>query len=421
MNKQKKIAVVGGGAAGMMAAGHAAELGADVILFERNMQLGRKLGITGKGRCNLTNDCTPDVCIKNMTANGKFLYSALYSFPPEETKTFFEKRGVPLKTERGNRVFPVSDRAADIVSALKSYCIGGGVIIRNERVTALLRRPDGMLSGVRTEKKEYTDFDAVILCTGGVSYPGTGSTGDGYRMAQSLGHTINEPIPSLVGLCSDTPICKAAQGLSLKNIAITVLDNETGKTIYRDFGEMLFAHYGVSGPVILSASAHMRPMKCGKYTVFIDLKPALDESTLDRRLLSDFAKYQNKNFENALCDLLPAKLQMPFPALCGIAPDRKVHSITHEERARLREMLKALPVVIAGFRPIAEAIVTSGGVSVKEVLPQSMRSRLCPNLYFAGEILDVDAYTGGFNLQIAFATARTAARAAAGNSPSSQE
>ena len=407
-----KIAVVGGGAAGMMAAGHAASLGADVTIFERNFLLGKKLGITGKGRCNLTNDCTPDEFIKNVTANGKFLYSAVNRFSPSDTMAFFEAIGVPLKTERGNRVFPVSDHAVDVVLALKRYCLSGGCRIVEDRITGLIRNEDGSLSGVRSEKRAYRGYDAVILCTGGVSYPGTGSTGDGYALAASVGHTIKTPTPSLVGLESDASVCREAQGLALKNVGIAVIDIENGKTIYRDFGEMLFCHFGISGPMILSASAHMRPMRSGKYTVFIDLKPALDKETLDRRLLSDFEKYKNRNFANAFDELLPSALREPFAELCGIAPDKKINAVTHEERRRIIELMKALPISVTGFRPIAEAIVTSGGVSVFEITPQTMRSKRCPNLYFAGEVMDLDAYTGGFNLQIAFSTAVAAADAA---------
>lgn len=411
--EKRKIAVVGAGAAGMTAAGRAAELGCEVTLFERNSLLGKKLGITGKGRCNLTNDCTPDECIKNITSNGKFLFSAVNRFTPSDTITFFESLGVPLKTERGRRVFPVSDRALDVVLALKRYCTENGCRIVCDRITGLLKNADGTLSGVRSETKKYDGFDAVILCTGGLSYPGTGSTGDGYRLAALVGHRITPPTPSLVGLESDAPLCPAALGLSLRNVEIRVIDAEINKIIYRDFGEMLFCHFGISGPVILSASAHMRPMKSGKYTVMIDLKPALDRETLDRRLLSDFDKFKNRNFANAFDDLLPSKLRAPFVSLCGIPPEKKIHDVTHEQRRKITELLKGLPIGITGFRPISEAIVTSGGVTVSEIEPQTMRSRLCPNLYFAGELMDLDAYTGGFNLQIAFSTAMAAADAAA--------
>ena len=412
---KRKIAVIGGGAAGMLAAGYAASLGGDITLFERNTLLGKKLGITGKGRCNVTNNCTPEEFIKNVTTNGKFLYSAINRFTPEDTMEFFETLGVPLKTERGNRVYPESDHAVDIVLALKNYCIRNGVRIVIERVTELTRKDgeDGALDGVVTEKRKYTGFDAVILCTGGLSYPVTGSTGDGYRLAQSVGHTIKPPTPSLVGLMSDDKICSATMGLALKNIAISVTDTKKkNKVIYKDFGEMLFCHFGVSGPVILSASAHLRPMEKDRYVIGIDLKPALDAQTLDRRLLSDFDKFKNRNFINAFDDLLPSKLREPFIGLCGIAHDRKINTITAEERKRIVTLLKNLPVTVTDFRPITEAIVTSGGISVKEIEPHTMGSKLCPNLYFAGEVMDLDAYTGGFNLQIAFATAHAAAEAA---------
>lgn len=411
MNK-RKIAIIGGGAAGMTAAGKAAELGAEVTLFERNTLLGKKLGITGKGRCNVTNDCSPDEFIKNVTANGKFLFSAIHRFSPADTMAFFEGLGVPLKTERGRRVYPESDNAVDVVLALKKYCLANGVRIVTDRITEFIENDDEFIIGLRSEKKTYMGYDAVILCTGGVSYPGTGSTGDGYRLAESVGHSITPPTPSLVGLTSEDKLCPAAQGLALKNIAVSVTDNAKNKIIYKDFGEMLFCHFGISGPVILSASAHLRPMEKGRYTVHIDLKPALDMQTLDRRLLSDFEKAKNKNFINIFDELLPSKLREPFAKVCGIPADKKVNAITHEERKKIAETLKDLPVVITGFRPISEAIVTSGGVKVKEIEPQTMRSKCSGNLYFAGEIMDLDAYTGGFNLQIAFATAMAAAEAA---------
>ena len=406
----KKIAVIGGGAAGMLAAGYAAKLGASVTLFERNTLLGKKLGITGKGRCNVTNNCTPEEFIKNITANGKFLYSAINRFSSADTMAFFEDLGVPLKTERGNRVFPVSDNAVDIVLALKKFCLQNGVRIVTERVTDWIKNEEALI-GVVTEKQRHPGFDAFILCTGGVSYPVTGSTGDGYTLAQSVGHTIKPPVPSLVGLTSDSEICAASMGLSLKNVAVSVTDTVKKKVIYKDFGEMLFCHFGVSGPMILSASAHLRPMERHRYQLAIDLKPALDMQTLDKRLLSDFEKNKNRNFINAFDALLPAKLREPFIKLTGIAPDKKINTITAEERRRVAALIKALPVSVTGFRPITEAIVTSGGVSVKEIEPQTMRSKKCPNLYFAGEVMDLDAYTGGFNLQIAFATAHAAATA----------
>ncbi len=412
MNK-KKIAVIGAGPAGMMAASVCAKNGATVTLFERGALCGKKLGITGKGRCNLTNDCTPDEFIKNVTANGKFLFSAINRFTPADTMAHFEALGVPLKTERGRRVFPVSEKATDIVLAMKHDCLKRGVTLIQDRITEFFTGNDGCITGLGGEKKTYTGFDGVILATGGLSYPITGSTGDGYRLAEALGHTITPRIPSLVGLTSDDPVCRETMGLSLKNVALTVIDTKKkNKAIYRDFGEMLFCHFGISGPLVLSASAHLRPMESGRYVAYIDLKPALDAQALDKRLLSDFEKNKNRNFSNAFDELLPAKLREPFLKLSGIPADKKIHSVTAEERHAIGTLLKALPVTITGFRPIAEAIVTSGGISVKEIEPQTMRSKKCPNLYFAGEVMDLDAYTGGFNLQIAFCTAVAAAEAA---------
>lgn len=408
---KKKIAVIGAGAAGLMAAGTAAELGCDVTLFERNTLLGKKLGITGKGRCNVTNDCTAEDFMKNITSNGKFLFSAINRFSPRDTIEFFESHGVPLKTERGNRVFPVSDKAVDIVLALKSFVLNAGVHIVNERVKDLIAN-DKEICEIVTYSKSFRDFDEVILATGGLSYPLTGSTGDGYKIAERLGHTVVSPTPSLVGLQSEDKLCRDAQGLAPKNVSLKVVDTTKNKVIYEDFGEMLFTHFGVSGPLVLSASAHMRPMEPGRYKLLIDLKPALDEKTLGARVLSDFEKYQNKNFENALSDLLPSKLIRPFIKLCGIPYDKKVNSITKAEREAVVDLLKALPVTVRGFCPIDEAIVTAGGVKTSEIEPGTMRSKLYNNLYFAGEVIDVDAYTGGFNLQIAFSTGVCAATAA---------
>lgn len=412
----RKIAIIGAGAAGMSAAVFAADSGAAVTVFERNALLGRKLGITGKGRCNLTNDCTPEEFMGSITANGKFLFSAIRRFDSESTKAFFSERlGVPLKTERGNRVFPVSDKATDIVLALKNEMRRLGVAVFTERVTDIELCGEGgekRISAIVTEKRTFTDFDSVIIATGGASYPVTGSTGDGYRFAAKAGHTIKPLVPSLVGLCSGDRACPAMQGLALKNVGVAVIKNESGKVIYRDFGELLFTHFGISGPTVLSASAHMRPMASGAFTVEIDMKPALDEQTLDRRIMSDFEKYKNKDFANALCDLLPAKMIPVIVSRCGIPPSQKVNSVTKEQRRALLSALRHFRIEISGFRPIEEAIVTSGGVSTTEIEPSAMRSRLCPNLYFAGEVIDVDAYTGGFNLQIAFSTAYSAAKAA---------
>ncbi len=407
-----KIAVIGGGPAGMCAAGKAASMGADVTLFEKNKLLGMKLGITGKGRCNVTNNCTPDDFIKNMTKNGKFMFSAINSFSSADTMELFEGLGVPLKTERGNRVFPVSDKARDIVLALKKYVLENGAKIVSEKVISLMpAAEERKISAVATEKGSY-EFDAVIVCTGGLSYPTTGSDGDGLRFAEALGHKITPPTPSLIGLTSADKCCGEMQGLALKNVSVSVTDTAKNKKIYEDFGEMLFTHFGVSGPTILSASAHMRPMESGRYEVHIDLKPALDEEKLDRRILSDFEKYKNKELANALCDLLPSSMIKPVIARAGLAETKKANSVTQKERRKLLETLKNFSVKISGTRPINEAIVTSGGVAVSEISPATMQSKKWDNLYFAGEVIDVDAYTGGFNLQIAYSTAMKAAESA---------
>lgn len=395
------VVVVGAGAAGMTAAGHALELGAAVTLIERMDRTGLKLGITGKGRCNLTNDCAPAEFIQNVIRNPRFLMSAVNSFPPSAVMDFFESRGVPLKTERGGRVFPVSDKASDIVAALRVYASGCEHV--RGRVSRLIIE-DGRCAGVLAGNIEYR-ADHVILATGGKSYPQTGSTGDGYTLARQAGHTVTELSPSLVPIEVSESWCAALQGLSLRNVSVALLEN--GKTVYEDFGELMFTDFGLTGPVILSMSAHMRPDV--SYTVRIGLKPALDDKTLDARILSDFSKYANRDFCNALSDLLPQKLIPIIVKLSGIDGRVKVNTVTHEQRRRLFELLRALDLTFTRFRPIEEAIVTSGGVSVKEIDPKTMRSKLLPGLSFAGELIDVDAYTGGFNLQIAFSTAHAAA------------
>ena len=405
------IAVVGGGAAGMMAAIHAARMGADVVLYERNDRCGRKLRITGKGRCNVTNHCTRDAFFANVPGDARFLYSAWSRFDSAETERFFEELGVPLKVERGNRVFPVSDKATDVVDALTRECRNTGVRIEHARVSDLIIE-NGRVCGVLIAGKPHY-HRAVILATGGCSYPQTGSTGDGHRMAREAGHSVTRLTPSLVPLVEDGRFCATVQGLSLRNVSLSVRDTKTGKEIFRDFGEMLFAHYGITGPLVLSASAHLSEMERGRYEILIDLKPALDEKTLDARLLSDFEKYKNRDFLNALSDLLPQKLIAPLVERSGIDPRRKVHDITKEERRRFLSLLKGLPITISGFRPIAEAIVTKGGVALGEVSPRTMESKHVSGLYFAGELLDLDAYTGGFNLQIAFSTAVLAGENAA--------
>lgn len=404
-----QIAVIGGGAAGMMAAGKAAYLGAAVTLFEKNDRFGKKLYITGKGRCNVTNACVVNEFLANVPTNPRFLYSAANNFTPSDTMAFFEELGVPLKVERGNRVFPVSDHSSDIVNALVRYMKDNGVTTKNEKVTAIRHLTDGYM--VETSRGAYP-FDRVIVATGGLSYPTTGSDGDGYRFAKELGIDVTPIRPSLVPLETSEAWCPLLQGLALKNVALTAIDTKSNKVIYRDFGEMLFTHFGLSGPVVLSLSAHLPDPTPGRYKLEIDLKPALDDATLDKRLLSDFAKYANRDFANALSDLLPSKMISVFVGLCGIAPHQKVHSITKAQREQILHLLKHLSVTVKRMRPIAEAIITSGGISVKELSPKTMESKKHPGLYFVGEVIDVDAYTGGFNLQIAFSTAMAAASAA---------
>ena len=407
----KEIVVVGGGAAGMMAAISAAEKGSHVTLLEPNERLGKKLNITGKGRCNVTNDAGLEELLANTPKNGKFLYSAFSRFDGRDAKAFFESLGVPLKTERGNRVFPVSDRAFDISGALERRLKALKVVLRRDRAVSLDIR-GGAIHGVNGEKGAYP-AKAVILATGGVSYPATGSTGEGHRMAAEAGHTVTPLQGSLVPLREQGNDCARMQGLSLRNVSLTVFENE--KKIYTDFGELLFTHFGLSGPLVLSASAHMRRFEKKTYRVEIDLKPALDEQQLDKRLLSDFTKYANCDFCNALDDLLPQKLISVVVERSGIPPHQKVHEITREQRRELLRVLKHFSVPIAGLRPVTDAIVTSGGVKVGEIDPKTMESKIVKGLYFVGELIDVDAYTGGFNLQIAWATGRTAGFAAAEN------
>lgn len=404
------VAVIGAGAAGLMAASAAAQAGAQVVLFEKNAKVGRKIMITGKGRCNVTNDCDVPGVLANIPVNPRFLYSALGKCSPADIMAFFEGLGVPLKTERGNRVFPVSDKALDIVDALFFHVKRLGVRLELGCTVEGIETRDGAVCGVRVNGKVFA-ADRVIVATGGASYPATGSTGDGYTFARVLGHTIIPPRPSLVPLVAEGDVCSKLMGLSLKNVRITVRENE--KPIFEDFGEMLFTHFGLSGPLILSASAHMRHFGSRQYRVDIDLKPALDEKTLDKRLLSDFEAHKNSDFINALGELLPRKLIPVVVERSGIDPRVKVHSVTKAQRQALLHLLKAFPVTITGARPIAEAIITTGGVSVKQVSPKTMESKLVKGLYFAREILDVDAYTGGFNLQIAWATGRLAGQSAA--------
>ena len=403
----KKVVVVGAGAAGMMAAVTAARLGADVILLEKNDRPGKKLRITGKGRCNVTNDCSVQDFLANVPTNPRFLYTALSKLSVDDVKDFFENAGVPLKVERGNRVFPVSDKAADIVSAMFNECKNAGVrVLFNKKVLGI-EAEDGRVSAVK-HSGGIEKCDAVILATGGVSYPLTGSDGDGLRFARKLGHTVTELRPSLVPIVEDGFVCKGMQGLSLKNVGLKIVSEKSGKAVYEDFGEMMFTHFGLTGPMILSASAYLPDIGREKYYAEIDLKPALDDKKLDARLLSDFSKYANKDFLNSLSDLLPQKMIETVVEMSGIDGRKKVNSVTREERQRLCEVIKHFKINLSHFRPIAEAIVTKGGVSVKEIDPKTMESKLVPGLYFAGEIIDCDAYTGGFNLQIAWATAYAA-------------
>lgn len=407
-----RIVVIGGGAAGMMAAISAAEQGAQVTLLEPNERLGKKLNITGKGRCNVTNNTDIEGLLANIPRNGKFLYGAFTNFSSADTMAFFEALGVPLKTERGNRVFPVSDSAFDVSAALERRLKALRVRIVRDRAVSL-EIADGTVRGVAGERGSYP-ADGVILATGGVSYPGTGSTGDGHRLAAEAGHTVTPLRGSLVplqGVIAPGIPCVRLQGLSLRNIGLTVFENN--KKLYTDFGELLFTHFGVSGPLILSASAHMRYFDKKQYRLEIDLKPALDEQQLDKRLLSDFGKYANHDFQNALDDLLPQKLIPVVVQLSEIPGRQKVHDLTREQRQSLLRVLKHFPVEISAPCPVEDAIVTSGGVKVSEIDPKSMESKLVKELHFAGELIDTDAYTGGFNLQIAWATGRLAGQSAA--------
>ena len=403
------VCVIGGGPAGMFAAITAAQNGCSVLLLERNDRLGKKLLITGKGRCNVTNNCGADEVLRNTPRNGKFLFSAMAAFPPAEIMAFFEKEGCALKTERGNRVFPVTDKSQSILDTLTRKMRSLGITVKTGRV-----------NGIETDESGVTGVDSsagffpckkVILATGGASYPTTGSTGDGYRIAKELGHTIVEPQGSLVPLETAGHDCQEMQGLALRNVAVKLL-NPKGKAVYKDFGEMLFTHFGISGPTVLSASAHIG--KGDGWKLGIDLKPALEENKLDDRILRDLEMYQNRSMENALTDLLPRSMIPVVLRRLNVDPSLQANSFTKQNRRALVELLKNFTVEITGKRPVAEAIITSGGVKVGEIDPKTMESKKVPGLYFAGEIIDCDAYTGGFNLQIAWATAFAAGRAVSG-------
>lgn len=397
--------VIGGGAAGMMCSAVAAERGLDVILLEPNRILGRKLRITGKGRCNVTNNCDIREFLNNIPGDCRFLYSALNRLSPRDTMELFESLGLHLKTERGNRVFPVSDNANDVAGTLQRYMNRAGVRVIHSSAKHIITEAD-TVTGVET-CDGVIECRAAVICTGGLSYPLTGSRGAGYKMAQELGHTVTPTRPSLVPLESDDDYCAEMQGFSLKNVTLSAYEDD--KLIYKELGEMLFTHFGVSGPLVLSASSHMRRFGEAKYELRIDLKPGLDEKKLDARLLRDFEKYANRDFANSLGDLAGKAMIPVLVRLSGIPAETKVNSITREQRHELLRLLKSFPVSVSGPRPIDEAIVTSGGVSTKEINPRTMQSKLVGGLYFAGEVMDLDAYTGGFNLQIAWSTAYVAA------------
>lgn len=398
----RKIIIIGGGAAGLIASATAAKRGEDVTVIEKNSRPARKVMITGKGRCNVTNACFDlDDLINSVVTNKRFMYSAFSSFMPYDTIALIEEMGVPTKVERGNRVFPESDKAVDIVDALVKNAKQSGVKFVEGTVTSF-NTENNVIKSVNLSDGTIVDGEAFAICTGGLSYQSTGSTGDGYRLAESVGHSVTDIEPALISLVASNGFVPKLQGLSLRNISIKLLDGE--KEIYSDFGEMLFTHYGVSGPVILSASSHMTHPKEHNYKIVIDLKPALDEQTLDKRIQRDFAENTNKDFINSLSKLLPNKLIPVIVKLSGIEPSEKVNQITKPQRQNLVHLLKNFTVNISDFRPINEAIITSGGIDVKEINPKTMGSKIIDNLFFAGEVIDVDAYTGGFNLQVAFST-----------------
>ena len=399
--------VIGGGPAGMFAAITAAQQGSRVLLLEKNDRLGKKLLITGKGRCNVTNHCDEREVLQNIPRNGRFLFSAMAAYPPEKIMQFFEGNGCPLKTERGNRVFPVSDKAASVLDCLRDQLRKTHVTVQTAKVRSIIIE-DGIAVGVETDKEKIR-AGWVILATGGASYPTTGSTGDGYAMAAKLGHTIIPAEGSLVPLETAGQDCQEMQGLSLRNVGVKLL-NAKGKVLYKDFGELLFTHFGISGPTVLSASAHLKGEGC---RISLDLKPALEEGKLDDRILRDLEMYQNRSMENALTDLLPRSMIPVVLRRLGIDPNLQANSLKKQQRRALVELLKNFTIEITGKRPVAEAIITSGGIKISEIDPKTMASKLVPGLYFAGEIIDCDAYTGGFNLQIAWATAYAAGMAAA--------
>ena len=404
-----RVVVIGGGAAGLMAAYAAGSQGAQVTLLERNEKLGKKIYITGKGRCNLTNDCPPDEFLENVVRGGKFLTGALWSFSPEDMMSLCERFSLPVKVERGNRVFPVSDHASDVTKMLERACLSVGVTIKLQEYVKEIGVLHSTMRDIITQNGAYP-CEAVVIATGGLSYPSTGSTGDGLRFAKSLGHKIAPCVPSLVGLN-----CKgdfsALQGVSLKNVCLFAMRG--GKVIFSEQGEMLLTHYGISGPLVLSLSARINRLSFAELSCFIDFKPALDRETLDRRLVRDLSERKNEQMKNVTRGLLPSALCLPVLKAAGIDPFKQANAVTREERGRLLDSLKGFPVVLASLRGFEEAVVTSGGVELKDVSSKTMESKLAPGVFFAGEVLDVDAYTGGFNLQIAFSTGMSAGIAAA--------
>ncbi len=405
-----KIAVIGGGAAGLIAAHTAAENGAEVTLFEKNEKCGKKIYITGKGRCNVTNDCEPQEYLTHVVNGAKFLTGAIYAFPPRSLMEYLESGGLRLKTERGNRVFPVSDKASDVTKCLENYCRHAGVTIRFGTKVLGLDILNSTMRGIITQDGLEL-FDKVIVCTGGKSYPSTGSDGDGYKFAAEAGHTVIQPVPSLCGVNLKGDYFKEMQGLSLKNVSLKVY---CGKKLVKElFGEMQFTHFGASGPLILSATALINRMNAADVKMLIDFKPALSSEQLEQRILRDFGADKNKDISNCLKSLLPSSAIMPILSRSGIAADKKVNSVTRAERASLLTNLKNFDILFLSLRGFEEAVVTSGGVSLKEVNPKTMESRLVKGLYFCGEVLDADAFTGGYNLQIAFSTGFCAGRAAA--------